>query len=110
MLAVLAKLRGAEGKCCSSNALSSDTWCTSRACRAVPGAAALQDYTARWDPTNPNVLTLACRGNIVETKVTKRSYESPFDGAFVTSEYARIADAGHDLPLRVAVGQREEDS
>lgn len=93
-----------------------------RRAAAQPGAAALQDYSARWDPTNPNVLTLACRGSLVEvcvrarlalrasrmsltvpsltrraqTKVTKRSYESPFDGAFGTSEYARIADAGSE--------------
>ena len=31
-----------------------------------------------------------------QTKVTKRSFESPFDGAFGASEYARIADAGSE--------------
>ena len=56
----------------------------------------LTDLEARWDPSNPNVLTLAriSTSSLVETKVTKRSFESPFDGAFGTSEYARIADAG----------------
>ena len=65
-----------------------------RRAASLPGAAPLQDISARWDPTNPNVLTVACRGSLVETKVTKRSFEAPFDGAFGTSEYARIADAG----------------
>ena len=63
---------------------------------ALPRAFPLQDYEARWDATNPNVLTLACRGSLVETKVTKRSFDSPFEGAFSTSEYARIADAGSE--------------
>ena len=63
---------------------------------AQPGAGPLQDFTARWEPTNPNVLTLASRGTVVETKVTKRSFQQPFDGAFGTSEYARIADAGSE--------------
>ena len=69
---------------------------TERRAAAQPGAPPLQDFSARWDMSNPNVLTLACRGNLVETKVTKRSFESPFDGAFGTSEYARIADAGSE--------------
>ena len=64
-----------------------------RRAAAQPGAASLGEYEARWEPTNPNVLTLACRGKLIETKVTKRSFESPFDGALGTSEYARIADA-----------------
>lgn len=53
-------------------------------------------FDARWDASNPNVLTLADTrtGSLVETKVTKRSQESPSDEAFGTSEYARIADAG----------------
>ena len=65
-----------------------------RRAAAQPGAASLGEYEARWVPSNPNVLTLACRGTLVETKVTKRSFDSPFDGALGTSEYARIADAG----------------
>lgn len=56
----------------------------------------LSDLEARWDPSNPNVLTLArlSTSSLVEIKVTKRSVDAPFDGAFGTSEYARIADAG----------------
>eukprot|EP00310_Coccolithus_braarudii_P022685 CAMPEP_0183340838 /NCGR_PEP_ID=MMETSP0164_2-20130417/7257_1 /TAXON_ID=221442 /ORGANISM="Coccolithus pelagicus ssp braarudi, Strain PLY182g" /LENGTH=255 /DNA_ID=CAMNT_0025511039 /DNA_START=6 /DNA_END=773 /DNA_ORIENTATION=- len=51
--------------------------------------------SARWEPSNPNVLTLSDgSGAVVETKVTKRSFEAPRDDAFGTSEYARIADAG----------------
>eukprot|EP00966_Prymnesium_polylepis_P203850 4722560-Prymnesium_polylepis.1 len=68
---------------------------TERRTAAISGVA-LSDLEARWDPSNPNVLTLS-RGStasLVETKVTKRSFEAPFDGAFGTSEYARIADAG----------------
>lgn len=62
---------------------------------AISGTA-LADLEARWEPSNPNVLTLArvSTSSLVETKVTKRSFEAPFDGAFGTSEYARIADAG----------------
>lgn len=62
---------------------------------AVSGTA-LDDLQARWEPSNPNVLTLATlsSGSVVETKVTKRSFEAPYDGAFGTSEYARVADAG----------------
>lgn len=65
-----------------------------RRAAAQPGAASQGEYEARWEPSNPNVLTLSCRGKVIETKVTKRSFESPFDGALGTSEYARIADAG----------------
>ena len=67
-----------------------------RRAAAQPGAPSLQDFTARWEPTNPNVLTLSSRGSVVETKVTKRSFQEPFEGAFGTSEYARIADAGSE--------------
>jgi len=65
---------------------------------AALSGSATSDLEARWDPSNPNVLTLATRsrGSLVETKVTKRSFESPYDGAFGTSEYARIADAGSE--------------
>merc|ERR1712151_886954 len=67
-------------------------------CRAAaaPNAPPLSSLTARWDAANPNVLTLsdATTGRLTETKVTKRSFEAPSDGAFGTSEYARIADAG----------------
>ena len=68
---------------------------TERRTAAISGVP-LSDLEARWDPSNPNVLTLAriSTSSLVETKVTKRSFESPFDGAFGTSEYARIADAG----------------
>ena len=65
-----------------------------RRAAAQPGAASLGEYEARWQPSNPNVLTMTCRGKVIETKVTKRSFDSPFDGALGTSEYARIADAG----------------
>ena len=37
---------------------------------------------------------MTSKGSVTEYKVTKRSFEAPFDGAFGTSEYARIADAG----------------
>ena len=51
-----------------------------------------EPLTARWEPSNPNILTVsyARSGQVVETKVTKRSSESPQPGAFGTSEYARI--------------------
>jgi hypothetical protein len=62
---------------------------------AALAAAPVGTYSARWEPSNPNVLTLtSAGGRVVETKVTKRSFESPADGAFGTSEYARVADAG----------------
>ncbi len=64
---------------------------------APPGAPPLSAFEAKWDASNPNVLTLAdrSRGSLVETKVTKRSVETPDGGGgFGTSEYARIADAG----------------
>ena len=67
-----------------------------RRAAAQPAAAALSEYTARWEASNPNVLTLSCRGSLVEFKVTKRSVDEPFDGAFGTSEYSRIADAGRE--------------
>ena len=61
---------------------------------AALSASAGSDLEARWDPSNPNVLTLATlsTGALVETKVTKRSFETPYDGAFGTSEYARVAE------------------
>ena len=60
-----------------------------------------EPLAARWDPSNPNILTVsyARSGQVVETKVTKRSSESPQPGAFGTSEYARIADAGSSGPM-----------
>jgi hypothetical protein len=62
---------------------------------AALAGAPLGAYSARWESSNPNVLTLTgAGGGVVETKVTKRSFESPSDGAFGTSEYARVADAG----------------
>lgn len=67
-----------------------------RRAAAQPAAAALSEYTARWEASNPNLLTLSCRGSLVEYKVTKRSVDEPFDGAFGTSEYSRIADAGRE--------------
>ena len=66
-----------------------------RAAALSPGNPA-SDFSARWEPSNPNVLTMSDgRGNVIETKVTKRSFEAPQDGAFGTSEYARIA-GGHE--------------
>lgn len=57
---------------------------------------AIDDLEARWSASNPNVVTVRNRasGSVVETKVTKRSTEAPQEGAFGTSEYARVADAG----------------
>ena len=45
---------------------------------AISGTA-LADLEARWEPSNPNVLTLArvSTSSLVETKVTKRSFEAP---------------------------------
>jgi len=80
----------------------SDGAIADRAFNAERRQAALSDspssrIEARWEPSNPNVLTLARGGgSIVEIKVTKRSYESPRPNAFGTSEYARIADAGSE--------------
>ena len=66
--------------------------------RATATSLALSEparYEARWEPSSPNVLTLSdSSGRVVETKVTKRSFDAPAAGAFGTSEYARIADAG----------------
>ena len=57
----------------------------------------LDDLEARWSSSNPNVVTMRNKriGSLVETKVTKRSVEGE-DGAFGTSEYARVADAGSE--------------
>ena len=57
---------------------------------------ALDDLEARWSASNPNVVTMRYKrtGAVIETKVTKRSFDAPAAGAFGTSEYARIADAG----------------
>jgi len=54
------------------------------------------DLEASWSANNPNVVTMrnGKTGSVVETKVTKRSVETPGVGAFGTSEYARVADAG----------------
>jgi len=51
---------------------------------------------ARWSASNPNVVTMrnSISGSVVETKVTKRSVETPGERVFGTSEYARVADAG----------------
>ena len=58
----------------------------------------IDDFDARWSASNPNVVTMLNRRTrtLVETKVTKRSVEAPGDGAFGTSEYARVADAGSE--------------
>lgn len=104
-VAALSRAREQEGAACSFEArylgVVDETGCIAdRAFNAERRAAALADaplgaYSARWEPSNPNVLTLASAGGrVVETKVTKRSFESPADGAFGTSEYARVADAG----------------
>ena len=73
-----------------------------RAFNAERRASALQglpldDLEARWSSSNPNVVTMRNRriGSVVETKVTKRSVEGE-NGAFGTSEYARVADAGSE--------------
>jgi hypothetical protein len=60
---------------------------------------ALDDLEARWSASNPNVVTMRYKrtGAVIETKVTKRSTEAPEGGgAFGTSEYARVADAGSE--------------
>lgn len=51
---------------------------------------------ADWSPRNPNILTLRDGAKLVEFKVTRRAFEAPLDGAFGTSEYERVADAGSD--------------
>lgn len=73
-----------------------------RAFNAERRASALQglpldDLEARWSSSNPNVVTMRNRRkmSVVETKVTKRSVEGE-NGAFGTSEYARVADAGSE--------------
>ena len=48
-----------------------------------------------WEPSNPNVLTVAKRGFFLEQKVTKRSMEQPGPGALGSSEYSR---ASHSFP------------
>jgi hypothetical protein len=64
---------------------------------AQPGAPPSHEITARWQPTNPNVLTVvSSSGSAVETKVTKRSFQQPFDGAFGTSESARVVEVGSE--------------
>ena len=35
-----------------------------RRAAAQPGAASLGEYEARWEPSNPNVLTMTCRGKV----------------------------------------------
>lgn len=56
----------------------------------------IDELEARWSTSNPNVVTMRNRlsGSVTETKVTKRSTETPGENAFGTSEYARVADAG----------------
>ena len=58
----------------------------------------LDDLEARWSSSNPNIVTMRNRrtNSQMETKVTKRSLETPGEGAFGTSEYARVADAGSE--------------
>ena len=65
------------------------------ALKALP----LDELEARWSSSNPNVVTMRNKrtGTVTETKVTKRSTETPEGGgAFGTSEYARVADAGSE--------------
>ena len=65
--------------------------------RSLPGAPPSYEITARWQPTNPNVLTVvSSSGSAIETKVTKRSFQQPFDGAFGTSESARVVEVGSE--------------
>ena len=54
---------------------------------------------AAWDPSNPNVLSLEDNdNNVLERKVTKRSFEAPSQNTFGSSEYARIALARGRIP------------
>ena len=69
---------------------------------AQPGAAPLQDYTAKWDAGFPNTLTLTSPSGVAETKVIKRLIEEPYDGTFGTSEYARLTVAGPAGDLKAA--------
>ena len=64
--------------------------------QAALSAVAIDELEAKWSASNPNVVTLRNRrsNEVTETKVTKRSIETPGEGAFGTSEYARVADAG----------------
>lgn len=96
-------IEGADGEVIADRAFNAEQ----RA--AAPAGSPRGAFEARWDASNPNVLTLADvrTGSLVETKVTKRSQEAPADGAFGTSEYARIADAGRagvlsDVPVILA--------
>lgn len=51
-------------------------------------------FQTRWEPSNPNILTLtSVDGTVLETKVTKRSFETPSEDTFGTSEYARVAES-----------------
>lgn len=56
-----------------------------------------EGVSSRWERNNPNVLTVSFPDGVVrEIKVTKRSFESPGEDAFGSSEYCRVADAAAD--------------
>jgi len=56
-----------------------------------------EGVSSRWERRNPNVLTVSFPDGVVkEIKVTKRSFESPGEDAFGSSEYCRVADAAAD--------------
>lgn len=56
-----------------------------------------EGVSSRWERSNPNVLTVSFPDGVVrEIKVTKRSFESPGEDAFGSSEYCRVADAAAD--------------
>lgn len=69
--------------------------------RSLAAAGASDPHlSAKWDPGNPNVLTLTSGGGgLTEVKIIKRLVEEPYDGTFGTSEYARYTatTAGGDL-------------
>ena len=56
-----------------------------------------EGVSSRWERRNPNVLIVSFPDGVVkEIKVTKRSFESPGEDAFGSSEYCRVADAAAD--------------
>ena len=56
-----------------------------------------EGVSSRWDRANPNILTVSFPDGVVrEIKVTKRSFESPGEDAFGSSEFCRVADAAAD--------------
>jgi len=71
-----------------------------RARLALAGKSELyqEGVSSRWERTNPNVLTVSFPDGVIrEVKVTKRSFESPGEDAFGSSEFCRVADAAADM-------------